>query len=260
MTDILEDLRRRIRPYEKKSGETNRVFAKTVDAIADGLARSGIGAAIGAYKKGIASFCNIPFDRSRRKNQVFITGEFLLNFHPGSNFEVESYLEKYNMEVILPRLSYQFWKDYIRMQSEVKDFHVSRPFQDILFAHIGDGLFDFIVRTLEKPALKHPLYEASLRLSEIAGLADPIMNRTFTSGEGFLIPGEIVHYARAGVRSFIILQPFGCIPNHISGRGIVKRIKEDFPQIQILPLDYDPDTSFANIENRLQMLIMNARE
>ncbi|AEF80650.1 CoA-substrate-specific enzyme activase domain protein [Leadbettera azotonutricia ZAS-9] len=260
MADILEDLRRKIRPYEKNQGETDQVFSNAMDAIMDGLARKGIAAAIKAYKKGIASFCEIPYDRSSRKGQVLITGEFLLSFHPGSNFEVESYLEKYNMEVIMPRLADVFWRDYVRMKSEVKDFHVSRPFQGILFAHIGDGLFNFIVTTLEKTAFQHPLYEASMRLPDLADLADPVMHRTFTSGEGYLIPGEIIHHARAGVRSFIILQPFGCLPNHISGRGVVKRLKEDFPGIQILPLDYDPDTSFANIENRLQMLIMNARE
>jgi predicted nucleotide-binding protein (sugar kinase/HSP70/actin superfamily) len=130
----------------------------------------------------------------------------------------------------------------------------------MLFAHIADGLFSFVVAALEKTALRHPLYQPSLRLPDMAAMTDHIMHRTFTSGEGYLIPGEIIHHAKAGVRSFIILQPFGCIPNHISGRGVVKRLKKDFPQIQILPLDYDPDTSFANIENRLQMLIMNARE
>jgi predicted nucleotide-binding protein (sugar kinase/HSP70/actin superfamily) len=57
----------------------------------------------------------------------------------------------------------------------------------------------------------------------------------------------------------VILQPFGCLPNHICGRGVMKRIKADFPAIQILPLDLDPDTSFANVENRLQMLIMNEK-
>ena len=69
--------------------------------------------------------------------------------------------------------------------------------------------------------------------------------------------GEIAHYAAQGVRSFIILQPFGCLPNHVCGRGVTKRLKEMFPGVQILPLDLDPDTSYANVENRLQMLIMN---
>ena len=63
----------------------------------------------------------------------------------------------------------------------------------------------------------------------------------------------------SGCRNFIILQPFGCLPNHIVGRGIIKRLKELYPDVQILPLDYDPDVSFANIENRLQMLIMNEK-
>jgi predicted nucleotide-binding protein (sugar kinase/HSP70/actin superfamily) len=70
---------------------------------------------------------------------------------------------------------------------------------------------------------------------------------------------DILHRASEGVKSFILLQPFGCLPNHFAGRGVVKRIKEEYPGIQILALDYDPDTSFANIENRLQMLIMNTR-
>mgnify|MGYP003182634014 CR=1 FL=1 len=62
---------------------------------------------------------------------------------------------------------------------------------------------------------------------------------------------EIVHYAKEGVKSFIILQPFGCLPNHICGRGVIKRIKEDYPNVTILPLDLDPDTSYANVENRI---------
>jgi predicted nucleotide-binding protein (sugar kinase/HSP70/actin superfamily) len=260
MADVLEDLRRKIRPYETKAGETDSLFDTTMTAITDTLGAKGIGAAVRVFKKGIRDFCNISYDRSVRKKQVFIIGEFLLNFHPGSNFGIESYLEAHGLEVIFPRLTDIFWRNYLVILSEIKDFHVNLPFSEVISSSIIDGFFEFAVTTIERIALKHPLYEASLRLSAIATLADPIMHRTFTSGEGYIIPGEITHHARAGVKSFIILQPFGCLPNHIAGRGIVKRLKEDFPDIQILPLDYDPDTSFANIENRLQMLIMNARE
>ncbi|MBS7392510.1 MAG: hypothetical protein KIG51_10550, partial [Fibrobacter sp.] len=63
-----------------------------------------------------------------------------------------------------------------------------------------------------------------------------------------------------GINSFIIVQPFACLANHISGRGLTKAVKARYPHIQVLSLDYDPDTSFANIENRLQMLIINARD
>ncbi|MDR0374442.1 MAG: acyl-CoA dehydratase activase [Treponema sp.] len=260
MSDILEALRLKIRPYEENFGETNEIFEKVMSGIADGLAAGGVRGATRAFKTGVDAFCRIPYNRKRKKAKVLITGEFLLNFHAGSNFEIEKYLEKNNMEVVMPRLTDVFWRNYVRMQSEMKDFHVSLPFVDMLTAHIGDGLFAFVVDTLEKSAQKHPLFEPSLRLPALAEMTNPVMHKTFTSGEGYLIPGEIIHHAQRGVRSFIILQPFGCLPNHISGRGVVKKLKEMFPAIQILPLDYDPDTSFANIENRLQMLIMNAKE
>ena len=105
-----------------------------------------------------------------------------------------------------------------------------------------------------------PLYTPACRLPDLVKDSDPIIPHTFDAGEGVLIPGEILHHAKHGCRAFVILQPFGCLPNHIVGRGIVKRLKELYPDAQILPLDYDPDVSFANIENRHQMLIMNVKE
>lgn len=68
--------------------------------------------------------------------------------------------------------------------------------------------------------------------------SDPIIHHTFDAGEGVLIPGEILHHAAHGCRAFVILQPFGCLPNHVVGRGISKRLKELYPDVQILPLDY----------------------
>ena len=85
------------------------------------------------------------------------------------------------------------------------------------------------------------------------------MGLPFSVGEGVLIPAEILEHAKRGCRNFVILQPFGCLPNHVVGRGLIHALKEQYPTAQFLPLDYDPDVSFANVENRLQMLIMNAK-
>lgn len=108
-------------------------------------------------------------------------------------------------------------------------------------------------------AKMHPLYRPACRMQDLVKDSDPIIHHTFDAGEGVLIPGEILHHAKNGCKFFVILQPFGCLPNHVVGRGISKRLKERYPDIQILTLDYDPDVSFANIENRLQMLVMNAK-
>jgi predicted nucleotide-binding protein (sugar kinase/HSP70/actin superfamily) len=259
MTDILEDLVRKIRPYEVHPGETNRVYDVALDEIGDALYQHGIKGAAAVYERTVDALCAVAYDRSVLKPPVLVTGEYLLNYHPGSNFHVEEYLEKHNMEVIFPRMADVFRKYLMYTLSDVKDFHVAHPFWEVLAAKAGDKMFDRALDRYEKIARRHPLYEPSLRLPDLAGMSDPVLHRSFNSGETYLIPAEIMHHAERGVHNFVILQPFGCLPNHICGRGVMKRIKELYPNIQILTLDYDPDTSFANIENRLQMLIMNAR-
>jgi predicted nucleotide-binding protein (sugar kinase/HSP70/actin superfamily) len=258
MMDILEELRRQIRPYELHPGETNRVFDAAIDGIAEAITH-GIRPALAAYEKAIDAFCAIPYDRSQPRPRVFVTGEFLVTFHPGSNFHIEDYLEQNGMEVILPRMMNVFRKDYLSRIYEMKHLRVRYPLSEASFTYFGESLFQYSNRILEKTASRHPLFEPCKPLPQLADETDCIMHRTFLSGEGWLIPGEIAEYAARGVHSFVILQPFGCLPNHICGRGVMKRIKEDYPTIQILPLDLDPDTSFANVENRLQMLIMNEK-
>ncbi|MCG8480058.1 MAG: hypothetical protein MI724_13250, partial [Spirochaetales bacterium] len=81
----------------------------------------------------------------------------------------------------------------------------------------------------------------------------------YRGAEGWKIPGEIIAMADHGVESFVIVQPFGCLPNHITGRGFEKRIKQERPGLHIISLDFDPDTSLGNIENRLQMVVMNEK-
>ena len=125
---------------------------------------------------------------------------------------------------------------------------------------MANRVFDAAHAVADRIAKQHPLYTPVCRLPELVKESDPIIPHTFDAGEGVLIPGEILHHAEHGCRAFVILQPFGCLPNHVVGRGIVKKMREMYPDAQILPLDYDPDVSFANLENRLQMLIMNVKE
>ena len=252
MLDILEELCRKIRPYETAAGETNRVFNECVESLAE-ASKQGLGKLIGAFRRSIEAFRGLHWDRARRKPRVLVTGELLVNFHPGTNFHVEEYLEKNGMEVILPRITYQFRKDFQASISEIRDFgaHLA-PYPFAL-----DAAVEGIQRFLEQIAGAHPLYHRAARPQELHDGVKEIIPKTLTCGEGWLMAGEIAHYANQGVRSFIILQPFGCLPNHVCGRGVTKRLKEEFPGVQILPLDLDPDTSYANVENRLQMLIMN---
>ena len=255
MLDILTDLCRKIRPYEQLKGETDRVYQTCVDRIAEAI-QVGIPSAKQAFAEGIDALAKLPYDRSRLKPQVLVTGELLVTYHPGSNFDLERYLEQNGLETIFPRVTDQLRKDFLAASAEIKTYHAHIPPYPLLVSR----LFDSVQKKLEKIALRHPLYQCALTPRELYQGVSHIMPETLSCGEGWLMAAEIVHYAQQGVKTFVILQPFGCLPNHICGRGVLKRIKADYPDIQILPLDLEPDTSFANVENRLQMLLMSQRQ
>ncbi len=252
MLDILTELCRKIRPYECVPGETDRVYQACVNKIADGI-RVGISAARKAFAQCIDDMAGIAYDRSHLKPQVFVTGELLVTYHPGSNFNIEHYLEQNGMETIFPRITDQLRKDFRASECEIKDYNANiAPYPFAV-----SWLFDEIQKSLEKTAVRHPLYQKALRPKDMYQGVSDIIPETLSCGEGWLMASEIAHYAEEGVKSFVILQPFGCLPNHICGRGTIKKLKDRYPGIRILPLDLDPDTSYANVENRLQMLIMN---
>ena len=127
------------------------------------------------------------------------------------------------------------------------------------WSNVANKFFAFAHKVTDRAAKDVMLHSPAVLMDQLSVDSDPIIHHTFDTGEGILIPAEIIHHAKHGCRNFIILQPFGCLPNHVIGRGVCKKLKEMFPDIELLPLDYDPDTSRANIENRLQMLIMNAQ-
>ena len=108
----------------------------------------------------------------------------------------------------------------------------------LLWKRPGTGrptrFFEIAHDVADKIACSHPLYTPACRMGALVKDSDPIIHHTFDAGEGVLIPGEIIHHAKHGCRAFIILQPFGCLPNHVVGRGIAKRLKEMYPDAQLL--------------------------
>ena len=259
MIDVLEELLRKIRPYEKIKGSADAAFEKAMDFLIEGMEKSGVAGAKRGFKKAIAEMKKVEYDRSNPRPRVLIVGEYLLNFHPGANHDIEAYLEKNGFEIIEARMTDVIRKTYFYQDAQNKEYKLKKPFQKKAWFSIANSMFNLAHDITDSIAKAHPLYEPACRMQDLVKASDPIIHHTFDAGEGVLIPGEILHHAKKGCRSFVILQPFGCLPNHVVGRGIAKKLKEMYPDVQILPLDYDPDVSFANIENRLQMLIMNAQ-
>ena len=259
MIDALEELLRKMRPYETEPGAADRAFDEALDLTMEGLRGKSLRSLKRGFSQAIDVMKKVPYDRTHRKPQVLIVGEYLLNFHPGANHDVELYLERNGLEVIEARMTDVIRKTYFYQHAQEKEYRVTRPVKEKAWHAVADNVFDVAHNVCDSIACAHPLYEPPCRMPDLVRASDPIIHHTFDAGEGVLIPGEILHHAAHGCTSFLILQPFGCLPNHVVGRGIAKRLKELYPQTNILPLDYDPDVSFANIENRLQMLILSAK-
>lgn len=257
MIDALEELLRKIRPYERVTGATEAAFEQALDYVIDGLEQHGAHGARKGFKQAIALMKTVAYDRSKPRPRVLIVGEYLLNFHPGANNDIELYLENNGLEIIEARMTDVIRKTYFYKHAQNREYDLNKPTSEKAFLTVAHAIFEHAHDVVDRIACDHPLYEPAMRMPELVKNSDQIIHHTFDAGEGVLIPGEIMHHAERGCEAFVILQPFGCLPNHVVGRGITKRLKELYPSAHLLALDYDPDVSFANIENRLQMLIMS---
>ena len=213
MIDILEELLRKIRPYELTKGNADAAFEQAMDAVIDGLSRHGVNGA------------------------------------------------KHGFEIIEARMSDVIQKSYFYRDMQVREYHLHKPLQEKLWYRMADLFFDLAHDAADKIASAHPLYDRpAVRLPELVKESDPIIHHTFDAGEGVLIPGEILHHAAHGCRAFVILQPFGCLPNHICGKGMINKIRELYPQANIPPIDYDPSATRVNQEHRIKLMLAVAKE
>ncbi|MFZ5440199.1 MAG: hypothetical protein ACOZQL_09335 [Myxococcota bacterium] len=257
--DGLNEMRQRTLPYEREPGATQRVFDEALARGMKALAES-TSALRDALDEAIDAFNGIPADRSQPRPVVGILGEILVNYHPTGNMDIAAWLLRHGMEPRFPPMLDFFRQDVVNHAVAAQRGFSRWPVVDALLSGVTDAVYAFHERPFAERLRRFRWNHPRPSVQALAKKAEGIMDLAFSSGEGWLMPGELVHLVEQGVHSFVIVQPFGCLPNHISGRGTIKAIRERHPRVQIVSIDYDPDVSVANIENRLQMLVMGARE
>ena len=130
--------------------------------------------------------------------------------------------------------------------------------------HFAGGRLEKIAESWEGwliDALKpYPEFAAPVSFEKVKELADRVIDRGVKMGEGWLLPGEAAELIEKGYSNIICTQPFGCLPNHIVGKGTIRRLRELYPQANIFPVDYDAGASKVNQENRIKLMLAMARE
>lgn len=191
--------------------------------------------------------------------RVGVVGEIFLKFNPFAQKDVTAWLLERGIEVMPPLLSDFFMQSFVNLRTKQKTYIEKKRIPDF----VVNWLYKKVQKQIDKAneaCKEFSYYQPFESISGKAEKAEEIISLNTQFGEGWLIAGEMASYASQGVNHVVSLQPFGCIANHIVEKGIEKKIKQLYPQLNILSLDFDSSVSDVNITNRLLLFIDNMKK
>lgn len=190
--------------------------------------------------------------------KVGVVGEIFLKFHSFANRDVVNWLINQNVEICPPMISNFFLQTFVNRQVNKENNTDSSSIPDFLMKQIYKLVYKR-VNKMNKVSSKFKYFTPLPDIFGEAEHADGIVSLSAQFGEGWLLPAEVVSYSKQGVNNVLSLQPFGCIANHIVSKGVEKKIKEKYPHMNLLSLDFDSGVSDVNILNRLHLMINNVQ-
>ena len=194
-----------------------------------------------------------------RLPKVCVVGEIFLKFNPFAQKNVTDWLMSNGVEIVPPLLLDFFMQSFVNKRVD-EEKHLSRKtVASFIYGMVYKRIMKYVAR-VNKAAAAFRYFTPFNDIFKEADEARKVITLSAQFGEGWLLPAEIMSCARQGVSNVVSLQPFGCIANHIVSKGIEKRIKRFFPDMNILSLDFDSGVSDVNITNRLLLFIDNLKE
>ncbi|MHB8963913.1 MAG: acyl-CoA dehydratase activase-related protein [Saccharofermentanales bacterium] len=267
--DLLQTVLLRVRPYEKVKGSANELYAKWLDICYYSL----IGAAR-ALEYGIKPMNRIPssyrimidsiirdFDGLElldipRKPRVGLVGEILVKFHPDANNNAIGVIENEGCEAVVPGIIDFFLYCFYYPQFKNRELGTSR-----IAAEISKVLITYVesYRTyMRKRLYATNKFMPPAPFYDLTEYAQNILSLGNSCGEGWFLTAEMIELIKHGVANIICMQPFACLPNHVTGKGMIKEIRRQNPFANIVPIDYDPGASEVNQLNRIKLMISAA--
>ena len=247
----------RTRPYEKIKGSINRLYEKWVEKAHIVIEKANINEYKKLLRNIVKDFDNIELDERIKKPKVGIVGEILVKFHPNANNDVFSLLEEEGAEVMVPDLLDFF--SYTAYNAVIK-------YDELLFGSKASKAINNaavkIIELYKKPSVdafrNSDRFLTPVSIKELAYKAKDFLSLANQSGEGWFLTAEMIELLESGIHNILCLQPFACLPNHITGKGMIKKLKEAYPWSNIVPIDYDAGMSEINQINRIKLMLTNA--
>ena len=256
--DLLTRLANNCRPYEQEIGSTDKLYQKWRKTFMNEISHGNYFKFSNNIKKAVQEFDTLALNENIRKPKVGIVGEILVKYHPTANNRIEKVLFDEGAEVVMP---------------DLMDFFMYMAYDDIIRYKMFDGTWldktksEIFIKVLEfyrKPmrkALKNSKrFNSPYTIKEIAKLTKPHASLGNMAGEGWFLTGEMAKLIQEGVNNIICLQPFGCLPNHITGKGMIRELMRTHDDVNIVAIDCDAGISEVNQLNRIKLMLSVAKE
>ncbi|MDR0974549.1 MAG: 2-hydroxyacyl-CoA dehydratase [Ruminococcus sp.] len=254
--DILMNCYNRARTYEKTSGDAKRMLSRWEKRLAHSFTDGSYKRTRHFYRRILDDFANIPMHRFD-KPKVGIVGEIYVKYSPLANNHLEDFLIREGAEPIVPSFLDFCLYCAVNTVNDSKIYGIFTP-KTLAF----NAAYKFLLaKSYEMSELiaSQGVFEVPHNFEELRAFADSLIHQGVKMGEGWLIPAEMSALCAHGVPNIVVAQPFGCLPNHIVGRGMNRVVRDNFPEANIVAVDYDPGATRVNQENRIKLMLSNVK-
>ncbi len=246
------------RPYEKKPGSADALHQKWKKRCIVSLSKRA--PAMMEFSRNvrgiIRDFDNLP-RLDVKKPKVGIVGEILVKFSPLANNHIVELLESEGAEAVMPDLMdfllYCFYNNNFKAENLGGKLSVAR------LCNMGISLIEYFRKVARRELQASRHFTAPARIQDLAAMAQDFVSLGNQTGEGWFLTGEMLELIHSGTTNIVCTQPFGCLPNHIVGKGVIKELRRVYPESNIVAVDYDPGASEVNQLNRIKLMLATAQ-
>ena len=255
--DALQQALYRTRPYEKVKGTAEKLFHKWQEKCIVDLKD----AKFSTFKKNIrnliAEFDNIDMEETM-KPRIGLVGEIYVKFHPIANNHIVRMIEEEGGEIIVSGLTDFFL--YGLLDSQFRHKYLSGSWLSSMASKTVVKLLDWYRKPYCEAVAKSRHFDKITDIYDIANDAKRYLSLGHEAGEGWFLTGDMIDLIKRGAKNIVCLQPWACLPNHVTGKGMIKTLKAAFPDVNIVAIDYDPSASSVNQTNRLKLMLTTTFE
>ncbi|MDE7434469.1 MAG: 2-hydroxyacyl-CoA dehydratase [Lachnospiraceae bacterium] len=250
----------RTRPYEAVPGSANALHEKWKARVIAFVSKKGP-VSHRKYKRMcreiIRDFDNLPM-LDIKKPRVGVVGEILVKFLPMANNYLVDLLEAEGAEAVMPDLT--DFLLYCFYNQNFKTEHLGMSKKSARNSNLGIRFFEWLRSAARDEFEKSKHFDPPARIEKLAAYASEIVSEGNQTGEGWFLTGEMLELIHTGTNNIVCTQPFACLPNHVVGKGVIKKLRHQYPLSNIVAIDYDPGASEVNQLNRIKLMLSTANK